>query len=298
MREKVDVSIIIVNYNTKILLDECLKSIYEYTKNLNFEILVSDNGSSDGSVKLIKTLYSQVILIENNDNIGFGAANNRALAKAVGKYVFYLNSDTVLLNNAVKFFFDYFEEHSDESIGALGCMLLNKEGNIIHSGGKFPSYLHSFLSLYNCLAKQICCYKGREVTLKSLDKSCVDVDYVIGADLFVLNNKEAAFDERFFMYSEEVDLQYQLSKGNLRRCLITGPEIIHLCGGSETVKTVNYDFRKITQFYYWSSLLKYFKKNMYKPLQFYILKKSVIFAFSVPWNIKVTRKFLRELKTC
>ena len=133
-----DVSIIIVNYNTKQLLADCLNSIYEQTKDINFEVIVSDNGSKDGSIEMLKADFPQVILIENNANLGFGAANNRGLAIAKGKYIFYLNSDTILLNNAVKYFFDYFEENGDkENIGALGGNLLNTQGYTTDSGGTF-----------------------------------------------------------------------------------------------------------------------------------------------------------------
>lgn len=99
-----DVSIIIVNYNTKELTRNCLRSIFDQTKDVDFEVIVSDNGSTDGSIEMIRAEFPQVILIENNANLGFGAANNRGLKIARGKYVFYLNSDTVLLNNAVKLF--------------------------------------------------------------------------------------------------------------------------------------------------------------------------------------------------
>src|SRR5574344_737129 len=129
-----DVSIIIVNYNTKELTRNCLTSIYEKTKDVNFEVFVRDNNSKDGSISMIKKEFPSVILLENNANIGFGAANNRALKQAKGKYVFYLNSDTVLLNNAVKLFFDYFENAKDkENIGALGCNLVNGKGLTVDS---------------------------------------------------------------------------------------------------------------------------------------------------------------------
>ena len=101
-----DVSIIIVNYNTKDLIKNCIDSIYEQTKDIKFEIIVSDNGSVDGSIEMIKSEFPNVILIENNANLGFGTANNRGLKIAKGKYIFYLNSDTVLLNNAVKLYPD------------------------------------------------------------------------------------------------------------------------------------------------------------------------------------------------
>ena len=127
-----DVSIIIVNYNTKDLLKECIDSIYEQTKEITFEIIVSDNGSSDGSIEMLKNYFPSVIIIENNANLGFGAANNRGLKIAHGKYIFYLNSDTVLLNNAVKCFFDFWEQASDkDSIGAIGANLLNENGLIV-----------------------------------------------------------------------------------------------------------------------------------------------------------------------
>ena len=104
MNAELDVSVRIVNYNTKDVIHNCLKSIYEHTKEITFEVIVSDNGSNDGSIEMIKLYFPQVVLIENNSNLGFGAANNRGFSLAKGKYIFYLNSDTMLNNNTVKFF--------------------------------------------------------------------------------------------------------------------------------------------------------------------------------------------------
>ena len=98
---KIDVSVIIVNYNTKLLLQNCLDSVYSQTGDIFFEVIVSDNGSTDGSIEMVKVNFPNVILIENNTNLGFGTANNRGLKIAQGKYILYLNSDTVLKNNAV-----------------------------------------------------------------------------------------------------------------------------------------------------------------------------------------------------
>lgn len=110
-----DVSVIIVNYNTLDLTRNCLKSIYEQTKDINFEVIVSDNGSVDGSIEMIRQDFPQVVLIENNANLGFGAANNRGLKIARGKYILYLNSDTLLQNNVVKIFYDYWETYENKS---------------------------------------------------------------------------------------------------------------------------------------------------------------------------------------
>ncbi len=122
------------------MLKDCLISIYKHTTEIDFEVIVSENGSVDGSIEMLKQEFPQVVLMENNANLGFGTANNRGLAIAKGKYIFYLNSDTVLLNNAVKMFYDYWENSLEkESIGALGCNLLDGEGNVTHSFGPFPS---------------------------------------------------------------------------------------------------------------------------------------------------------------
>jgi len=96
------ISIIIVSYNTKDILKDSIASIINQTVNISYEIIVFDNGSSDGSQAMVRHDFPGVVLIENRENIGFGAANNRAHSIVRGEYVFFLNSDTVLLNNAVK----------------------------------------------------------------------------------------------------------------------------------------------------------------------------------------------------
>ena len=260
-----DVTIIIVNYNTKELLKECLQSVYKETQGIAFEVIVSDNGSLDGSVEMIKQDFPQVILIENNANLGFGAANNRALAIAKGKYIFYLNSDTILLNNAVKIFFDVWEKSEDKnSLGALGCILQNENGQVIHSGAPFPTYKFILkilikMGFYESCLKQL---------IKRFHKPHVDTylsgkydGYVTGADLFLLNNDFAKYDERFFMYFEETDLQYNnFYKRNLTIMLLDEPKIIHLVGGSSQEKNIT-KFAKQTNFYNWISAIKYLRKN-------------------------------------
>lgn len=180
-----DVSVIIVNYNTKELVKNCLTSVFVHTSGINFEVIVSDNGSSDGSVKMIKESFPQVVLVENGMNIGFGAANNRGLQVAKGKYIFYLNSDTVLLNNAIKIFFDYWENATNKDcIGALGGVLLNDKLQETHSSGYFPNYRLIFRSLFLSFLDSI----GLKKKIKEFlnikifqKKGCVD--YITGADL-------------------------------------------------------------------------------------------------------------------
>jgi len=97
----VDVSVIIVNWNTKELLRDCLSSVYEHAGNVDYEIIVIDNASTDGSAEMVKNDFRQVILIENTENQGFAAANNQGMAIAKGRYVLLLNSDTVVLDNSI-----------------------------------------------------------------------------------------------------------------------------------------------------------------------------------------------------
>ena len=120
---------------------------------------------------MIKTDFPTVILIENNANLGFGAANNRGLKIAKGKYIFYLNSDTLLLNNAVKMFYDYWENTGDkEKIGALGSNLLNKDGHIIHSYGSFPSFKNETLILIKIYISILINYILKKIVNKQIHK--------------------------------------------------------------------------------------------------------------------------------
>lgn len=266
-----DVSIIIVNYNTCKLLQECLESIYRHTQGIDFEVIVSDNGSVDGSIEMMKK-YPQVTLIENNANLGFGAANNRGLAVAKGKYIFYLNSDTVLLNNAVKIFYDYWEMSPERNkIGALGCNLLDEDGKVTHSYGNFPVYKTEvrwrLIQLSKLVIKRIIFLLGKTYTKKLLHTNSFyegRVDYVTGADLFLKNNEFAKFDERFFLYYEETDLQLQLHQSGFYSMIIPGPEIQHLCNALNSQQNDILLMRSFSHIQSDISVVKYFQKHTNK----------------------------------
>ena len=305
-----DVSIIIVNYNTKQLLADCLNSIYEQTKDIDFEVIVSDNGSVDGSIEMLKNDFPQVILLENNANLGFGAANNRGLAIARGKYIFYLNSDTILLNNAVKFFFDYWEENGEkENLGALGCILQGRNGENVVSGGSFLGKDAKFLyflknqwrlilsAYYKALKHFIFHYELKPVIKQINVKAHLGfVDCIIGADLFLKNNNLALFDEHFFMYCEEVDLQYQMEKIHLRRMLIDSPKIIHLEGGSTTRTSYEVlDLASFSKIQDTISRLYFLKKNKFSFIRIITLQFSTMLLWLNPLIFKQTKKYIRKL---
>ena len=298
-----DVSIIIVNYNTCTLTRNCLKSVFEQTKDIDFEVIVSDNGSKDGSIEMIKTEFPQVILVENNANLGFGAANNRGLKIAKGKYIFYLNSDTVLLNNAVKYFYNYWENSPEKDIiGALGGNLLDEQNNVIHS---FDKFLHPWEEIWLFIKKMLSIrvklfcdllkinyQKFRKEKIKYFEQKG-EVDFIIGADLFVKNNESAFYDERYFLYYEETDLQYHLMKKGLKRIIISEPKTIHLCGQSgESSNKENYvSFGKIQ---FDLSRIKFIKYNISKFCAG-ILKVLLYIHWMTPYFVAKTKKYRKEI---
>lgn len=287
-----DVTIIIVSFNTASLLKTCIESIYRHTEGIDFEIIVSDNNSKDASVEMLKRNFPLVKIIENGRNLGFGAANNVALKQAKGKYVLYLNSDTIILNNAVKCFYDYWEKNGEkEKLGAIGAMLISRDGKFGISYGRFHTVIRSIKYLIKCFLSSIGIkyfYKFFHETNKPEEEYYGYVDWVIGADLFVKNNRDAVFDERYFMYSEDCDLQREMSKKGLNRKIIRGPRIIHLEGGSEYKNIMLYEFKKPTSIYYWKSRIAYLNKQSYNTM---VLKLLICLILILPWNLLAENGF-------
>ena len=271
-----DVSIIIVNYNTRELISNCIRSIFEKTTDIDYEIIVVDNASNDGSQQMITDKFPKVKLIEFTENIGFGRANNRGVKIAKGKYLFFLNSDTELKNNSVKFFFDFMEQYNTkENIGAVGSLLLDIEGNPIHSSGSFLKPLNDiFFIIKKYINPNI---KKKERKFFDQNENSFYVDYITGADLFIprhVFDKLNGFDEIFFMYCEETDLQLRMKKQNLRRLIIKGPEIIHFEGSSFNYIKKKSNLRRILID---TSHFIYFKKNC-SLLSYYLYRILFVFA--------------------
>ena len=279
------VSIIIVNYNTGKVLEKCLESIFRQTNGIVFEVIVCDNASGDGSVAMIKDKFPGVTVIENNKNLGFGAANNRGRAKATGEFVLFLNSDTIVLNNAVKIFHDYWRQHEEAPLGALGCILLDCNEQPTHSYGKFSSAENELKEKIFPRTKE----KAEPLTLPA------EVEYITGAALFMKNDQYAEFDERFFLYFDDSDLQLGLEKAGKKRIIIPGPRIIHLEGGSNSAyneKTFQGSFSRIQ---FAISKIKYYKKRKDNPVAIFILKMLTVIKWLNPRIIRSTFKYFPEL---
>ena len=300
------VSIIIVNYNTKDFLYNCIKSIYEHTAEINFEIIVSDNGSNDGSLQMLKQDFPNVSVVANGKNLGFGTANNKALDVATGKYIFYLNSDTILLNNAVKMMFDYFESNVNGLLGAVGGLLLDSQHRFIHSGGSFPLYKATILDLIKLNIGNIYLTLGTILNLNNMHKNHFTsenygpIDFITGADLFVKNNSFARYDEDFFLYYEDTYLQYKMAQAGLERHIIQGPQIIHLCGGSVGEAITIYRKASYSRIQFEFSRIKFLrkiskKKTLGSSFVIGFCKFLIILSWINPFIIKKTKPYIKKL---
>src|SRR3972149_409911 len=262
-----DVSIIIINYNTKWDIIDCLKSVYSHTRDVMFEIIVVDNASYDNSVAEINCRFPNVVIIRNIHNYGFAKANNQAAKEARGKYLLFLNPDTVLCNNAIKIFYDFMEDIKNNSVGATGSMLYNQHIEPINSYSHFKHPLDELIRKTRKLIKKSIFIEKRSLRLKrrrnNLNTAYIrKVHYITGADLFMektLFTELNGFDEIFFMYGEEMDLQYRLahSKGlKSDRIVINTPQIIHKEG--QSFKTSGMNKKRIM---YDLSDIKFYEKH-------------------------------------
>lgn len=275
---KVSVSIIIVNYNTKELTKNCIDSIFKYTTDINFEVILVDNDSFDGSVELF-SVDNRIRFIRSGGNLGFGKANNIGYLHSIGKYIFLLNSDTILLNNAVKIFYNKMEK-LPVYVSCIGTILKGQDMDEIHSYGAFPTPTKELLfrtigPILKLFRIKLWLYDNPNIR-KNND---FEVDYITGADLFIRKEvieKCGFFDPDFFLYYEETELQYRFKKNGYKNMIVYGPEIIHLFGGSNKEKKTNSLKRRIMSL---KSCFLYLKKTC-KAYQYIIFRILLIFMSS------------------
>lgn len=230
----VDVTIIIVNYNGFNFLKKCLSTLYEFTRDLTFEVIIIDNNSSEGKIEEVLIDFKDVILIKNETNIGFSKANNLGLKIARGKYVLFLNNDVYFIENSIKKIFDFSEKQNDRII--VGCKLLNPDGSWQASTSKFPSLINLFSSnffLYVLFPKSSLLNKYF-FQFSKVDFP-IKLDYVLGAFLFGLREdflKLGGFDERFFFYAEDIDLCFRFLQNGGSIFFFPNTSVFHIGGGS------------------------------------------------------------------
>ncbi len=217
-----DLSVIIVNWNTRDLLADCLRSIHDTVHDLEYEVFVVDNASTDGSVAMVREQFPAVHLIENSENVGFARANNQAMIDACGDYFVLLNSDTVALPGALTLMHKTME--SCPTIGILGCQLLNADGSLQHSYADYPTFLTASLGKDDT----------KHVQPFSASRALA-VDAVSGACMMARRDvwrSIGGMDEGYWLFAEEMDWCYRARKAGWDVCTVPDARIVHLIGAS------------------------------------------------------------------
>ena len=287
------VSIIIISFNSEKYLGKCIESIGKNTGGLEYEIIVVDNSSVDDSFSLIKNKFPGVILIENKKNEGFARAVNRGIKASKGEFIFLLNPDTVLVNNAIKIFYEFLINNDEYT--CCGGALFDERMKPVNSYGFFPSVKQVMFEEFG-LRKIFKKYYFNKLSpgcvLNQKISSPFLVDYVSGADMFIRKSaleKTGLLDEDFFMYYEETELSYRIIKNNFKIAVIPEAKIIHFEGKS--LIGVNLEKYKLML----KSEFLFFKKCYGKFITF-ILKVTLLLGCTVKLVLKFDAEQVDKFK--
>ncbi len=227
-----DLSIIIVNWNTREMLRDCLQSVFDHLGTLEAEVWVVDNASLDGSAEMVATVFPQVRLIRNAENRGFAAANNQALTRAEGRHVLLLNSDTLVLGEVLSASVAYLD--ATPKLGAMGCRVLNRDRSLQITCSRFPSLLNLGLQTLG-LNRLPGAFFDRYQMTRWDRQEAREVDVISGCYLMLRRDvlcHVGLLDESFFFYGEETDWCRRIKRAGYALMLAPVGDIIHFGGGS------------------------------------------------------------------
>lgn len=277
IKMKTDISIIIVSFNTKDLIVNCINSIVKHTKNINYEIVVVDNNSTDGSPEMLKKLkLKNMSIVVSKTNLGFTGGNNLGIKKAKGKYILFLNSDTLLESNVIGEMCGWMDNHP--KIGISTCSLIGRDGKLQRTGGYFPNLINvfSWMTIQDIPGVDIVIKPFhpninfyREATSSTYRKE-QEIDWVTGAFLLVRSEvviEIGVLDESYFMYGEDVDFCYRTKGKGWKVMYLPKWTIIHYGGASSTR-----EFPILSEFKGIKIFFKKYKPNWQYPLLRLILK--------------------------
>jgi GT2 family glycosyltransferase len=288
----IDVSIIIVNWNTKQLLRDCLKSVYEQAGNVDYEIIVVDNASTDGSPGMVKNDFPQATLIKNSENRGFAAANNQGMSIAKGRYVLLLNSDTIVCDNAIEKTFKYADSHPDAAV--VGCQVWENVDTIQLTCFCFPTTADIFFTTFG-LTRLFPKNRifGHSRMLWWRRDSEREVDVVSGMFMLVRRNaidEVGLMDEDYFLYFEETDWCYRFAQAGWKVLFWPGARIIHCHGGNKSTDQAS--VRMFVQFQ--KSRFIYFKKR-YGALNCILVRLLLIILLGLRCCYWLLKTFLKKI---
>lgn len=240
MKSQINISIILVSYNSSDTIISCIDSIYHYTKKVSYEIILVDNNSSDNTVDLVRNQFPSIPIICNSLNLGYGAGMNIGVKHSKGEYVLILNNDVKITGNTLENLYSLTQKKSD--LDCIGIQLKNPDGSPQKSIFNFPSLMGRILILTglnkyinNSLIRRI------KKNTKNEKSNCYSVPAICGAFMFI--NRQAfnlvgGFDEDYFLYHEELDLCYRLREKGYSICFYGEESIIHF--GKRIEKPANH----------------------------------------------------------
>jgi len=250
-------SIVIINWNDGKVLPDCLLSIFKETKDITYEVIISDNGSTDNSLDFVREKYPKVKIVENKKNLGFARGNNAGIFVAEGEYILILNPDTIVHENAFDLLIKVADKHPE--CGAFGCRVLNPDGSFQNPARPFPTiWRYSIAAFYLRILARISpvfysdTYTGWDGTDERM------IDWQSGCCILFRGNllKELeGFDPRFFYHFEEVDLCYRVKKAGYQILYTPDSVITHLGGQSVGRFPIRFQLERIRNRY------KYFHKH-------------------------------------
>ena len=242
---EIDLSIIIVNYNVEYFLEQCLNSVMLAAKNVNSEVIVVDNNSSDGSIEMLKAKFPKVQVIQNSENVGFSKANNQGIKIGKGKYILLLNPDTVIDEQTLTKITD--RMNADDQIGGLGVRMVDGKGVFLPESKRgLPTPLVAFYKIFGLSSIFKKSKRFGRYHLSYLDEfEENEIDILSGAFMCMRKSvldKIGLLDEAFFMYGEDIDLSYRIQKAGYKNIYFPQTTIIHYKGESTKKSSVNYVF--------------------------------------------------------
>jgi len=250
-----ELSIIIVNWNSVDYLRECLSSIYEFTRGIEFEIIIVDNASPEANVDELCEAFPAVKIEKSAKNLGFAGANNLGFVNSTGEFVLFLNPDTKLISPAVTNLLEKMRTLPDA--GVLGCKLLNSDRSTqLSSIQKFPKILNQILDIDFLQQRWPGCPLWDISPLFSLTPDVFKVEMISGACMLLRRSVFAQvgmFSEEYFMYAEDIDLNYKVHQAGFQNYYVSSSSIVHHGGGSSSRQRVNQ----------WKTLMKYRAMRMY-----------------------------------
>lgn len=286
--KSIKISVIIVNYNVKEYLAQSLSSIQRSLKGIPHEIIVVDNNSVDGSTSLIKSKFSEVILIENKENVGFGKANNQAIRLAKGEFVVLINPDTVVQEDIFVKLLEFFNQNPPA--GAVTCKIINPDGTFsIDCRHSIPT---PSIALWKVLGLSRLFPKSRmfgKYNLTYLDENqTYQVPAISGSFMMIRHqvlDKVGLFDERFFMYCEDIDLCQRINASGYQIFYVPTTQIVHYKGESTKKDRLDYvvAFNK--------SLYLFFQKY-YAPQSIFLFRWFIILGILLRGGIIYVKNFL------